>query len=289
MRRHDLLTGVLALIAALAVATAACTGSASPDTAATPPSPSVTSATATSVANSPTKGVVTTPTPTGRDVAQESDVTPTLAAPDLELSAEADRVVQLAKEDLAQRLGIARESIQLVSMEAEEWPDASLGCPQPGETYAQVITPGLRVRLVAQEQVYEYHTDAGQFAVLCQEEPMPNEQISPANIEPGLEVLVDRAMQDLAGRLSIPVEQIELLEAKSVVWPDASLGCPQPGMGYAQVLLEGALIQLRVGPFRYDYHSGGSQSPFLCEQFPPGTKSTEPPGYEPLPLTPPSD
>lgn len=61
--------------------------------------------------------------------------------------------------DLAGRLGIAPDSISVVSAEAVSWPDASLGCPQPGMMYPQVITEGYRVILVAEGKEYAYHGD----------------------------------------------------------------------------------------------------------------------------------
>ncbi len=88
----------------------------------------------------------------------------------------------------------------------------------------------------------------------------------PSPPEPGLAPLLTQAKEDLAQRLSVPVDQIEVLEARAVVWPDASLGCPQPGMKYKQVPMDGALIRLVVDGQVYEYHSGGSRDPFLCEQ-----------------------
>jgi hypothetical protein len=76
--------------------------------------------------------------------------------------------------------------------------------------------------------------------------------------------LVIQAKEDLAARLSVPVDRIEVLEARSVVWPDASLGCPQPGMRYKQVQAEGVLIRLQANGRGYEYHSGGSRGLFLC-------------------------
>jgi len=46
-----------------------------------------------------------------------------------------------------------------VSAEAVEWPDASLGNPQPGMVYAQVVTPGYKIILSARGQQYEYHSE----------------------------------------------------------------------------------------------------------------------------------
>jgi hypothetical protein len=72
--------------------------------------------------------------------------------------------------DLVEQAGLAEEEIRLVSMEAVEWRDASLGCPQEGFMYAQVITPGYLIILEAAGQEYEYHTDQRANVVLCQEE-----------------------------------------------------------------------------------------------------------------------
>ena len=84
--------------------------------------------------------------------------------------------------------------------------------------------------------------------------------------DPGLQNLIEKAKTDLAQRLAISINEITLVEAKSVVWPDASLGCPQPGMVYIQVPEDGLLIRLQVGDQIYPYHSGGFRDPFLCEQ-----------------------
>jgi hypothetical protein len=77
--------------------------------------------------------------------------------------------------------------------------------------------------------------------------------------------LVVFAREDLAKRLGIPVEQIELITMESVTWPDGSLGCPEPGVEYIQVQREGTLIRLRADKHIYQYHSGGGRPPFLCE------------------------
>jgi hypothetical protein len=73
------------------------------------------------------------------------------------------------------------------------------------------------------------------------------------------------AQQDLATRLGLGVEQVEVLDVVETTWPDASLGCPQPGMVYAQVEQTGLVIRLRADGKMYFYHSGEAQQPFLCE------------------------
>jgi hypothetical protein len=189
--------------------------------------------------------------------------------------ADVKAVLQLAIEDLAGRLGLSPEAIRLVSVEPIEWSDASLGCPQPGMMYAQVITPGYMVVLEAEGRQYTYHTDTGRSAVLCVEEgetsggtgveSLSGESVTPDPQSPYYSLVI-KAVEDLAGRLSVDVEEIGVLDVQEVVWPDSSLGCPLPGMAYKQVPEDGLLIRLEVDGQVYEYHSGGMRDPFLCEQ-----------------------
>jgi len=91
----------------------------------------------------------------------------------------------------------------------------------------------------------------------------------PTPRSPGEAELIRLAMQDLAGRLDISLESIELVQFETVVWPDGSLGCPQPGVEYPQVQSEGYRIQLRLSDRLYNYHGGGNRPPFLCETMGP--------------------
>jgi len=75
-------------------------------------------------------------------------------------------------------------------------------------------------------------------------------------VPPNLQKLIEKAKEDLAQRSSISTTQINLLEASEVVWPDGSLGCPQKGMEYAQVLTPGYLIRLESGGNTFEYHAG---------------------------------
>jgi len=113
---------------------------------------------------------VPTEVPTAVDSGESTDVssTPTLPVVKVKPPAEAKGVVELAMDDLIQKTGVALEALRLVSVEAVQWSDASLGCPKPGMVYAQVITPGFLVVLEATGDEYEYHTDEGRFVVLCQ-------------------------------------------------------------------------------------------------------------------------
>ncbi len=75
--------------------------------------------------------------------------------------------IDLAKQDLAKRKGIATDRISVVTVTAVQWPTSALGCPQPGTMYSQIVTPGYRILLEADGVTYEYHTDQGERAVYC--------------------------------------------------------------------------------------------------------------------------
>ncbi len=82
----------------------------------------------------------------------------------------AEEVVKLAKADLAKRMGIDKEGIVVVRVDSVDWPDTSLGCPEPGMMYAQVVTPGYKILLSYAGEIYEYHSDKGDRIVYCQSE-----------------------------------------------------------------------------------------------------------------------
>jgi hypothetical protein len=81
----------------------------------------------------------------------------------------------------------------------------------------------------------------------------------------GLENLIERARDDLSQRLSVSTEQITLVEATEVEWPDSSLGCPQEGMSYLQVITPGYRILLEAGGTQYEYHSNRDTYFVYCE------------------------
>ena len=98
-------------------------------------------------------------------------------------------------------------------------------------------------------------------------------------IDSALGRLVAGVRADLAKRRGVAVDTIEVVEARSVTWPDPGLGCPQPGMAYKQVPVDGVLICLRVDGISFNYHGGGGRAPFLCEQPAQDTTPGPAPGF----------
>lgn len=100
--------------------------------------------------------------PEGQEAGEADPSTPSLPAA-------SETVVVAAQADLAARLGVEEDSIGLEAVEERQWPDTSLGCPEPGFFYAQVITPGYRIVLSVGPDEYVYHASTSR-AVLCPQE-----------------------------------------------------------------------------------------------------------------------
>ena len=94
---------------------------------------------------------------------------PTVVSPvsGLKAPSGADAAVHAAVNDLATRLKVAPETVQVVSVTAADWSDTSLGCPQPGMFYAQVIVQGFKIVLSVGSAQTEYHADQKGRVVTC--------------------------------------------------------------------------------------------------------------------------
>lgn len=87
-------------------------------------------------------------------------------------------LVDLARVNLAQRLGVDIEAVTVQGMEETEFPDASLGVPEPDRLYAQVITPGHTIKLAVNGQSYEYRASDERLVFVPPEEGGPQGSIT---------------------------------------------------------------------------------------------------------------
>ena len=71
-----------------------------------------------------------------------------------------------ARSDLARRLGVDENEIIDGAVEQSEFPNAALGAPLDDEMSAQVITPGWRIRLEAQDKSFEYRATGKQLRLV---------------------------------------------------------------------------------------------------------------------------
>ncbi len=127
-------------------------------------------------ASAPTASVAPTamPTPAASPTAISTPVsapspaaTPASSTPGATVPPEASELVDEARNGVAQQAGIPAPQVSVVSVQMVEWPDMSLGCPEPGMAYAQIVTPGYLIKLSAGGQTYEYHSDRDSTVITC--------------------------------------------------------------------------------------------------------------------------
>lgn len=172
---------------------------------------------------------------------------------------EAQPLLDRAIADLAGRLRIPPTQVEVVRVERVAWPDGCLGCPSGDRMCIDVVVPGFRLILRAGGQEYEYRSDEKDRVLLCPAKP-PIGDWGPA------QPLVEAVVANLAGRLNLPPEQIRVVQVTERMWPDSSIGCPQPGQMYLQVITPGYQIILEAGGRQYDYHTGSQSLFILCEK-----------------------
>jgi hypothetical protein len=89
------------------------------------------------------------------------------------LAQQAPDAINRALDDLSGRLAsnIRLSDLDNWTFAQELYPDASLGCAQPGQTYAQVLTDGYRFSLTYRGITADYRVSADQrFTILCNAE-----------------------------------------------------------------------------------------------------------------------
>ncbi len=166
---------------------------------------------------------------------------------------DADRAIaQLAIDALATEIGLPKDQILVDTVRAVDWRDSSLGCPKPGMAYLDVITPGHKVTLRANGQIYVVH-EAKNKAFVC------NAGKALGGITATHELVFAKpllaARKDLAARLGVPERDIRFLASEGHTWNDDSLDCPEPGRQYAQVKTAGWKLTFGYKDRVYTYHT----------------------------------
>jgi hypothetical protein len=79
--------------------------------------------------------------------------------------------IEAAIDAAAREFGIERAEIGIETFAERNWPSTALGCPEPGRSYAQIITAGFRIVLRIDGAAVVYHADeTGAAVVRCDEE-----------------------------------------------------------------------------------------------------------------------
>ncbi len=178
-----------------------------------------------------------------------------------ESGAAAQAAAETAKAEAARQLRAQTSEFTVVTLEATQWSDSSLGCRKPGSMYTQVVTSGYTVVLEREGRRHEVHV-AGSRAVMCD----PATHITGTVRQPmsarGLDRMTQLARQDLANRLRMDVQNIRVANVEPRRWTDDDMNCssgggtPQtraPAAGAASGV--GYRLALTASGRTYSYHT----------------------------------
>lgn len=76
--------------------------------------------------------------------------------------------------------------------------------------------------------------------------------------------ILEPIVADAAARAGVDPAGVTVLRSEPRTWGDASLGCPQPGMYYTQVQVDGYQVIVSAGGVEYDYRAGAGRV-LVCE------------------------
>jgi hypothetical protein len=132
-------------------------------------------------------------------------------------------------------------------------PAATAMAPAPSATHPATATPAAEPGVP---------TDSAEPALT---------PVALASLTPGssAEQRVAQARAHLAQKLGLDPAQISVFSVAEVVWPDSSLGCPQPEVAYLPVLTPGFQILLEAGGTVYTFHTDEGGQVVLCSARPP--------------------
>ena len=162
----------------------------------------------------------------------------------------------VARMVVAEYLSLPISDVTLVSLEAQEFNDSSLDCPEPDMAYQQVVTPGHRATVEAQGRRFDVRVTGG-HGKICRQ----NKRSGPArhpDRESAVTPMVDLARRDLAGVLGVEIAKIRQLDIRPYDGKNPPTGCtPQCTESDASC---GYIIGLSHDGRRYDYHAVDGQA-----------------------------
>lgn len=70
-----------------------------------------------------------------------------------------DVMIEKARRDLAQRIGVEPTTVRLLGTKPQRWADSGLDCPREGEVVVAGPINGYRISFKCQSRIFTYHSD----------------------------------------------------------------------------------------------------------------------------------
>jgi len=155
---------------------------------------------------------------------------------------------------VANQFGFDPVNILMLKSEEKSWSDSCLDLPNVDENCSSVIVPGYLFLLIAENNVFEVHSD-----LLAQNMRVINylsQYSSPIEV----------AIQYLVVRYAIPFQMISVSNFEPVQWPDSCLGIEDQNTVCAPVVTPGYLIELTSEDRIFEFHTDFYGSRMILKQ-----------------------
>lgn len=161
-------------------------------------------------------------------------------------------VVLLARQALADELGIDPGRITVAKIESARWEDTCLELPASGESCEPTEIDGYLVEMTFAGQTYAYHTD---LETVFRRVPR-NEWSQPAL----------QSQRLLAGLLGFDPESVQILSEQPTTFADACLDIHIAEFACTQLRTPGMIVTLQAGEQQFIFHTApDSPEPVLAE------------------------
>lgn len=92
---------------------------------------------------------------------------PDATTADVRVRSQLAAMVEAALAAAAEKTGVPRSDLKVVSSASVVWADGSIGCPEPGMSYTMALVPGYRIIIDAHGETLDYHATGRGYLILC--------------------------------------------------------------------------------------------------------------------------
>jgi WD40 repeat protein len=161
--------------------------------------------------------------------------------------------INVALSELSNRVGRTLALGDLANWEwsQDNYPDTSLGCPQPDQVYAQVVTPGYQFLFTYGGTIYDYRVSADQTIIfLCSSVGEGEPTLTPTPVDPNA---IDVSIPCLNPEAGIIYQQTQLIagiqaQVTPGVQPNNLRSEPRSDAELTGQIPAGAVFEIIAGP-----------------------------------------
>ena len=216
-----------------------------------------------------------------------------LAAPSASLSFPVSQIAQSlptslsrlatrrVREDLASRLNVSPESLQIVEVTQQTWPDQCFGLGRPTQRCIDGEIRGQQVQIASAQQMWTYRSD--RFGRRFKLEPLaaaPDFGTGDFSLETSR-----RLLQTVAEQVNKPVDSLQVLEVQAATW-DGCLGVYMPDIACTAIAIAGFRTLITDGQTVWVYHLNETGEQIAQNETASGANSSLSVSFQPVGMTP---